>query len=240
MKRRGHSLLNPVRRISGRDVLFYFVSKRRLVKAIQSQNSFDINLSSSTFVGFLFLFFFILHFFASSLSFLLKNRTLLAVVLGLFSSLCYCLLHNQRLISSTFSLIYAVISFTRRNRLGFCNVLLVVIMGYCSDDPYYWGFFTFFLHPPYRVRTQILQNPLSSIDYFQLSFRYLAKVTCVIAIEGVEVVDSPHFSRGSPISWVGLVEGPQRPILPVCLFLTRRYILMMKYFERDQGLRSRG
>ena len=71
-------------------------------------------------------YFSIFHFFASSLSFLSKNRILLAVVLGLVSSLRYHLLYTQRLVSSASSLIYKVISFTECNRLRFRIVLLVV------------------------------------------------------------------------------------------------------------------
>ena len=137
------------------------------------------------------------------------------MILGLVSSLYYRLLHTQKLVSSASSLIYAVISFTKCNRLGFRIMLLIVrtrnrlhIERCRSDGPYYWGFFTFCLYLPHRVRTQILKNPLSSTDYFQFSFRCLAGVTGVIAIKGVKVANSPHFSRGSLLSWVGLIGGP--------------------------------
>ena len=112
-----------------------------------------------------------LDFFASSLGFLSKNRIPSAVVIGLVSSLRYRLLHTQRLVSSTSFLIYAIISLsTKRNRLVFCIALLVVqrigctLLAVAPNDPHYWGFFTFCLHPSHRVRTQVLQNPLSNTD----------------------------------------------------------------------------
>ena len=59
-------------------------------------------------------------------------------------------------------------------RLGFHIALLVFQKIDCTSPsvppsgPHYWGFFTFYLHPPHRVRTQILENPLSSTDHSNL------------------------------------------------------------------------
>ena len=61
--------------------------------------------------------------------------------------------------------------------------------------------------------TKALHNTLSNIDYFELSFRRLVEVTGIIAIEGIEVVNSPYFLKGNPFSWEGLVKGPQ-PSVP--------------------------
>ena len=42
----------------------------------------------------------------------------------------------------------------------------------------------------------------------------MAELIGVIAIEGVEVVDFLHFSRGGHFSWIGLIGGPSAANLP--------------------------
>ena len=119
-----------------------------------------------------------LHFFAFFLGLLLKNWLSSVVVLGLVSSLHFCILHTQILVFFALSfLIYAIISLsTECNRLGFYIALLIVkkknglhIVGCCPCWSPLLGILHFLLAPTTSCEdTKILQNPLSSTDYLNL------------------------------------------------------------------------
>ena len=67
----------------------------------------------------------------------------------------------------------------------------------------------------------------------------MVEVTGGIAIEGGEAVVFPHFLRGGPLSWIGLIGGLMRPTFLECLLQMRRFILTTKYSERLKTMQKR-